>query len=225
MCGSGKACDDLQWLSSAALFTVSALSRTRSPVPGVSGTRCSGPTCRSWKAVLTSWQLYASTSIAFNANTSADKTQKDPQEFTRGHIPRDIAASHAGYPRGLRTGARVQSVWQCWLETSLKCDEATMSLNIWQTSTPPSLISHIIGWGEWERLKAGWRSWGSRAQMKRVWELKPVCPALHTLQWSTLSACLFPKPCAHSPPFLFTSAECPNYNSNTISLQGLTVSL
>lgn len=31
-----------------------------------------------------------------------------------------------------------------------------------------------------------------------------------TLCSGRLSACLFPKPCAHSPPFLFTSAKCPN---------------
>lgn len=71
---------------------------TNSPVPGVSGTRLSGPTCSTWNAVLTSWQLYASASITFIRIATNVTIQTALREFKRELPPRDIAASHSGYP-------------------------------------------------------------------------------------------------------------------------------
>lgn len=64
--------------------------------------------------------------------------------------------------------------------TQVGYNEATMSLNIWQTR--PSDF-HIIGWDEWERVTQ--QRFGVFSWAEGEWcGLKPVCPALNTLQWS-----------------------------------------
>lgn len=136
--------------------------RTGSPVPGVSGTRCRGPTWRSWKAVLTSWQLYASTSITVTANMTADKIQKELQEFTRGHIPRDIAASHSRYPCGGQTAVALLQ----------NCDR-TESRRHWRSDDEIKHYKCSHYWLGWE-----WAEVGAEGE--------PVCPAFSTLHWSVV---------------------------------------
>lgn len=71
------------------------------------------------------------------------------------------------------------------------------------------LIVHIIGWGdECERLTA--ELWGSSLGQRQSGVGWSQSVPLSTLCSGRLSACLVPKPGAHSPPFLFTSAKCPN---------------
>lgn len=169
---------------------------TCSPVVGVSGTRCCGPTCRSWNAVLTSWQLYACTSTTCTANNSCTvKIQKHRQEFTRENTPRNIAASHTRCPRG----------WTVWLEPGCSvCDSvrygwsrSTMRrrwlLNIWQNVW----FSHH--WLEWVwathcRRELWFSCW---TQCRVMWTAASLSRAPHFAVVDCLHAC-FHSP-AHTP--------------------------
>lgn len=143
---------------------------------------------------------------------TADKIQKDPQEFTRGHIPRDIAASH-----------NQVSLW--WIDycsltpncvTVLKLDgteAATMSLNIWETF--PSDV-HIIDWDDCEQ-----RFGGLPLHRGRVVRAE-AC--LSRVQHFAVVGCLHARfqSLAHTPlPFCLLQLCAPTKTHTTLSQWGL----
>ena len=167
-----------------------------SPVPGDSGTRLRGPIWPSWNAVLTSWQLYANTSTTFTANKVAEKIHKYPQKFTRGHVPRDIAASHSRCPcdnllwldwklRGGRLWSQGQ--WSSY-------DEATVR----ETSDKRFSSFYIIVWDESQQQQQPPQFEGVLLTRGRAVWVQPS--HAQGLQWRLRESMLFPNHCPRPLP-------------------------
>lgn len=139
------------------------------------------------------------------------------RKYDRWHNPEGSARVHAwAYSSGhCRISHRV-SLWIADCSLTANC-VTVLKIDGTQVQWSDDEFKHLTNVSVWfSHYWLGWvwaphsRGLGSSLGQRKSGVGSRQCVPRSTLCSGRLSACLFPKPCAHTPPFLFTSAKCPD---------------